>query len=379
MKHQRMTLVVLSAVCAGAFVLVLLEALTAWPSALDIVIATMSAATIVASGVGVGWIARGASRHVHEASPVNDAGAERDREFVDAAAGGGAVFAPPFGNGADRRSLKRRTVRAAHAEVARALSSGGVVTALQPTVSVSTGLLMGVEVLSRFNVPGSDRSPECWFVEAARSGLGIELDVHAALGGLRAARVLPADAYVSINLSTGTILWPGIADCLATTPIDSARIVIEVTEHEPVADYARLEEALQPLRDRGMRVAVDDAGSGYASLRHILKIAPDFIKLDRSIISAVDSGAAHRAITAAIVTFARETDSTVIAEGVETTSELAILRELGVTAAQGYLFQRPTTNPDDWGAFARPLPWEGMFPSTPAARQGVPRPMPEQS
>jgi EAL domain-containing protein (putative c-di-GMP-specific phosphodiesterase class I) len=119
------------------------------------------------------------------------------------------------------------------------------------------------------------------------------------------------------------------------------RIVLEITEHESVDDYAKLGAALAPLRERGLRVAVDDAGAGYASFRHILKLEPDVIKLDISITRDIDTQISRRALAAALIRFAEETGSRIVAEGVETEAELAVLRELRVNKAQGFLIGRP--------------------------------------
>lgn len=125
-----------------------------------------------------------------------------------------------------------------------------------------------------------------------------------------------------------------------------ARLLLEVTEHSSIGDYGLLSEALAQLRKAGLRLAVDDAGSGYASFRHILKLRPDIIKLDQSLIRGIDHDPGSRALAAALITFARETGSCVIAEGVETEDELAALRVLGVGTAQGYLLGRPGSLPD---------------------------------
>lgn len=118
--------------------------------------------------------------------------------------------------------------------------------------------------------------------------------------------------------------------------------MLEVTEHASIDDYAVIARKLEPLRQRGVRLAVDDAGAGYASFRHILKLKPDVIKLDASLVSAIDSDNGVRALAAAVIRFAEETGSKVVAEGVETEHELEVLRQLNVNKAQGYLLGRPS-------------------------------------
>lgn len=120
-------------------------------------------------------------------------------------------------------------------------------------------------------------------------------------------------------------------------------IVLEITEHSTVQDYDKLEYTLRPLRARGMRLAVDDAGAGHSSFRHILRLQPEYIKLDISLTRNIDADPARRALAAALIGFASETGSELIAEGVETEAELATLRALGIHKAQGYLLGRPGT------------------------------------
>ena len=140
-------------------------------------------------------------------------------------------------------------------------------------------------------------------------------------------------------MSPQTILSGSLLPGLAAVQLN--KIVLEVTEHDPIENYDQLIDVLRPLRAGGLRLAVDDAGSGYASFRHILRLSPDIIKLDQSVTRRIDCDVAHRALGSALVTFARETGCVVIAEGVETNEELGVLREIGVETVQGYLFGRP--------------------------------------
>ena len=150
---------------------------------------------------------------------------------------------------------------------------------------------------------------------------------------------LPEDAYLSLNSSPPCVLDGSVLAAVEDAPLE--RLVLEVTEHSSIEDYSALAAALAPLRERGMRVAVDDAGAGYASFRHILKLRPDFIKLDRALTRRVDEDDSRRALAAALVTFAGETGSRIIAEGVETEAQRETLADLGVGLMQGYLFGRP--------------------------------------
>jgi EAL domain-containing protein (putative c-di-GMP-specific phosphodiesterase class I) len=122
---------------------------------------------------------------------------------------------------------------------------------------------------------------------------------------------------------------------------DPTRVILELTEHDVVDRYEPLVDTLWGLRRSGVRLSVDDAGAGFASLRHIMKLAPDFIKLDRELVSGIDLDPVRRALTRALLDFAGDTGAQVIAEGVETADELTVIRDFGVPLAQGYHLARP--------------------------------------
>lgn len=149
----------------------------------------------------------------------------------------------------------------------------------------------------------------------------------------------PPEAYLAVNASPATILSPELSETLATLPVE--RIVVELTEHEMVESYNEIIATLQPFRTRGLRLAVDDAGTGYSSLQHILYLRPDLIKLDMNLTRSIDLDPSRRALASALVKFARETNARIIAEGVETDAELTMLRQLGIEKVQGYLLGRP--------------------------------------
>jgi PAS domain S-box-containing protein len=252
---------------------------------------------------------------------------------------------------APRDALRARATSAA---VLRALQGDAVRIAFQPIMSLRDGRLVGVEALSRFSVPGERRSPEDWFTDAAGVGLGTDLELHALMLALDAARALPNHLYVSVNLSPETLMSPGVSGALARSPIPPARIVVEITEHSSVEDYDELARALRPLREAGTRIAVDDAGAGYATFRHILALSPEVIKLDRTLIAGIDRDPARRALAAAVVSFAGETGASVTAEGLETGAEFRTVLRLGVDSGQGYLLGRPTALPELWLSWQSP-------------------------
>jgi len=209
----------------------------------------------------------------------------------------------------------------------------------QPIVELEGHRTMGMEALARF-VDESEPWPiPQWFAEAAAVGMGTELELACNRGALADLARIPQDRYVSINASHRTAESDALLELLDT--VDASRVVLEITEHEAVEDYDRLTQALQRVRERGARVAIDDAGAGFASLRHILLIDPEIIKLDVSLTSGIDSDARRRALATALITFAEEMDIAVVAEGIETDLEHAALQALGVRFGQGYFIGRP--------------------------------------
>jgi EAL domain-containing protein (putative c-di-GMP-specific phosphodiesterase class I) len=210
--------------------------------------------------------------------------------------------------------------------------------------------VIGVEALARF-VDDDGGSPEHWFSEAAIVGLAADLEFAALESALAAADRLPGHLYVALNLSPETCLDPRLPGFLEEAGVDLDRVVLELTENLAVAAYAPLVAALAPLRADGLRIAIDDAGAGFASMRHILHLRPDIIKLDRSLIAGIDKDPGQRALGAAMVEFAHQIQAALVAEGIETESELAAVTGLGMHAGQGYVLGRPSADPRKWAAW----------------------------
>lgn len=208
----------------------------------------------------------------------------------------------------------------------------------QPIVDLAAGRVVALEALARFHVEPM-RPPNEWFDDAHQVGLGVELEMLAVTRALAQLDVLPQSLAVTINVGPQTILSPQLVGALRDAP--ARRVVLELTEHTDVEDYPGLTTALRALRRHGVRVAVDDAGSGYSSLAHILKLAPDYIKLDRELISGIDLDPVRRALAGSLVAFAADTGAEILAEGVETADELEAVRRLGIRYAQGYHLGRP--------------------------------------
>lgn len=220
----------------------------------------------------------------------------------------------------------------------RAMLPGQLHILFQPVFSMEPLRVVGLEALSRFRCE-PQRPPDQWFAEAATIGQGTALELHAIRLALQALDRVPQDMYLAINASPNTVIDPELGQTLLRYPLH--RLVLEVTEHEEVEQYQEVALMTRPLRSAGLRVAVDDAGAGYASFKHILNLAPDIIKLDVSITRDIDTDLSRQALAAALVRFVESTRGQLVAEGAETEAELATLRSLNVRLAQGYALGRP--------------------------------------
>jgi EAL domain-containing protein (putative c-di-GMP-specific phosphodiesterase class I) len=238
---------------------------------------------------------------------------------------------------ADERS-RHRVQRSLAARVDAAIAPSERAIVFQPIVDLTTRRNVGFEALSRF-VTEPARPVDAWFADAAQVGRGVELEIVAVQRALIASALLPARAFVSVNVSPATLGDDRLARALAGR--DLSTVVFEITEHHVVEDYAALRRAIARWRDRGARFAIDDTGAGYASLRHVVSLAPEFLKLDLSLVRGIDTDAARQAMATALLSFAEKCGSTVVAEGIETRAELRTLVSLGITTGQGYLMARP--------------------------------------
>ena len=209
---------------------------------------------------------------------------------------------------------------------------------LQPIIVLSTGEVFGVEALARFRgVPY--RPPDVWFADAHRAGLGPALELTTLAAAVALAPRLDPSVRLAVNVGPLTIDSPQLPALIDQA--GPSRVVVELTEHLRVEDYPRLNRTLQSLRRRGAILAIDDTGAGISSLTHILKLAPDIIKLDREITSGIDIDPVRRALATALLTFAAESGAMVVAEGIEMPSELEVLRDLGAEYGQGFHLGRP--------------------------------------
>jgi diguanylate cyclase (GGDEF)-like protein len=206
----------------------------------------------------------------------------------------------------------------------------------QPIFDLRSLDVIGYEALSRFPAD-SGRTTQEWFDLAHRYGMATALEGAAAKAAL-AIPGRPAGASLSLNVSPEVLLYG--REHLGL-PEDLSDITIEVTEDALVTEGVELEQALLDLRARGARIAVDDAGAGYAGFAQLVRVRPDVIKLDRSLIENVNTDPTKAAVVKAFVGYAGDTGALICAEGIETQGELHRVTRLGVATAQGYLLGRP--------------------------------------
>jgi EAL domain-containing protein (putative c-di-GMP-specific phosphodiesterase class I) len=216
------------------------------------------------------------------------------------------------------------------------VTAGGPTVVLQPIVALADGVRVGAEALSRFPAEWG-KAPDVVFAEANEIGAGTMLEQLAFRGA--AAHLWNVTGYVAINFSPATLLDPRTRELLADLPAE--RVLVELSEHDPVDDYDALRAALEALRGRGMRLAIDDVGAGFSSLRHILMTRPDVIKLDRSIVAGAGHDDVLRTLVRSLTDFGHGCGASVVAEGVETVEDALALRDAGVDHGQGWLFGRP--------------------------------------
>jgi len=213
--------------------------------------------------------------------------------------------------------------------------------AYQPIIDLRSDRCIGIEALARFPEPFS--RPDHTLASAEQVGLSLELERLVVIQAWKMLPLLGPGQFLALNLSPDALVeLARRANLRDDLPL--RQLVIEVTEHSVVESYAALHKELTPLRRRGLRIAVDDAGAGYASLRHVLELRPDFIKVDRSLIHGIADDHARRVAVSAFLSLALDLGSSVVAEGVERPADLRTVRELGLHAVQGYLLGRPTTD-----------------------------------
>lgn len=220
---------------------------------------------------------------------------------------------------------------------------------MQPIVSLQSGVVVGREALTRF--PTLSEGPSSVFAQAWDVGLGVELEITAAEAALQWMDALPSGEFLAVNAAPATLASDRFLSAVrAASP---ERLVVEVTEPAAVSDYEELRAAVAGLADLGVRLAIDDVGSGFSGLIQIVQLNPQILKIDRSLVAGVGRYEAHQAMVSALGAFAARMNVEIVAEGIETEEDLTALRVLGVDYGQGFYLARPSSL-DDAVAWAAP-------------------------
>lgn len=254
---------------------------------------------------------------------------DRDADLLTVLAQTAAVLLEPHIAGRTRYARLR-------ARYAALIEAGGPHVVAQPIVDLATGRRVGAETLSRFP-PEWELTPDRCFREAFEVGLGEDLEFATLARCGAIART--AVGYVSANVCPATVLDARFGPFMASLPLGN--LVLELSEGYPVEDYETLLAVLRPLRAAGMRLAIDDVGAGFSSLRHVIRMAPDVIKLDRAVVTGLDADPVALALVRSLCAFAVTADAVVVAEGVETAHEAEALAAAGAHLGQGWFFGRP--------------------------------------
>jgi EAL domain-containing protein (putative c-di-GMP-specific phosphodiesterase class I) len=235
--------------------------------------------------------------------------------------------------------------QARYERIHRLLDPGGMAPVYQPIVYLADARVAGYEALARFakESPGA----EDLFREAHEVGLGVDLELHAArlaVADFKAELATHPDRYLAVNASPGLLYRQELLEVLADLP--PAQVVVEITEQRQFESYDQLRSTVALVHERGMRVAVDDAGSGFAGLQRLVDVRPEIVKLDRGLVTHIDGDPSRRALVTAMRRFADDVGIIVVAEGIERHEELLVLRDIGIDCGQGYLFGRPRLRRD---------------------------------
>lgn len=247
------------------------------------------------------------------------------------------VFADITASLIENRNQEFKDIEDKRAQIENLLDERAYHAVFQPIFHIQNNKLWGYEALTRFT--NAQYTPDKIFEQADTLGLGSKLGVQVMACALEDGKSFSKSLIINLNATPELILSGALHELFAPYD-DLSRYVLEITEHAIVEDYQEIHLAIDPLRKKGMRLAVDDTGAGYASFRHILLLKPEIIKLDISLIRDIDQNEQKQALTAALVAFSRRGNHLLIAEGVETEAEMAVLRSLGVDLVQGYLFSK---------------------------------------
>jgi EAL domain-containing protein (putative c-di-GMP-specific phosphodiesterase class I) len=241
----------------------------------------------------------------------------------------------------------RHTHREQRREFTELLLDGRIHSVYEPIVDVDTRTVFGYEALARGPEGTSMHSPAALFATAEAHGLMFELDCLCRASGLKGAVDFPNETNLFLNIMPGSIHDPNfhpdrLIKTLEECRLSPSEVVLEINEQESIEDFVAFRELSDRYRSLGFRFALDDTGSGYAGFEELIELSPEFIKIDRSMVSGVDQDPAKQDVLAALLSMAEKMGARVIGEGLDTLEELEMLSELGIHFGQGWLFGRPT-------------------------------------
>jgi EAL domain-containing protein (putative c-di-GMP-specific phosphodiesterase class I) len=227
------------------------------------------------------------------------------------------------------------------------LLAGGVSSVYEPIVSVATKTVYGYEALARGPEGSEFHSPGVLFGTAERENLVFELDCLCRQSGLEGATALPGGTRLFLNVRPTAIHDPQFRPDTVIRTLEAANlspsdVVFEISEQESIGNFGAFREVRDEYRKLGFQFALDDTGAGYASLHALIELEPEFIKVDRALITNLDTDRSKQALLRALQLVADGIGARIIGEGLDTLEELEMLGELGIPFGQGWLFGHPT-------------------------------------
>lgn len=236
------------------------------------------------------------------------------------------------------------------AEIQRIIADGLITPVYQPILFLASGEVHGHEALSRVRVSGPLANPEVLFARSAIHGLTSQLEMLCRRKALIRVKELGIGSRLFLNVCPSLLQATdhergATAALLNELGIGRANITFELTERTLIEDYDLFKRVIAHYREQGYSMAIDDLGSGYAGLKMLAQLEPEYVKLARFLISHIDTSPTRQALVEALVTFCGKIGATVIAEGIERVEELDYLTRIGVPLGQGYLLSSPAETP----------------------------------
>ncbi len=248
---------------------------------------------------------------------------------------------------ADAELNARNAARRQRRDFQGMLLAGEVSSVYEPIVDVTSKTVYGYEALVRGPEGTPFRSPLALFDAAADEDLVFELDCLCRRAGLDGAVGLPSGTALFLNVRPTTIHDPyftpeQLIHTLRRSKLQPSDVVFEISEQESIESFDVFREIRDAYRAQGFRFALDDTGAGYASLQAVIELEPEFIKVDRALVTGLDTDPARQALLQALQSVARTIGAKIIGEGLDTLEELEMLKELEISFGQGWLFGKPT-------------------------------------